>query len=236
MHIKPRRKGLFNVSAAKKENGMRGKDTCKTLKQIRKTIAEKNGIQLEVEECTYEGDCSGTCPKCEAELRELERALDEKEARGESVDRSADIEPPKEREKAINGADALRRTGRRDASVCGKMILSDEDEYFEPKGEGGKKPPFRDMPLRGMVLPPPDERLRMKRPPEDIHEMLEGEPAWPPENGGEDGWEDMPMGKVVPPREELAGDVERNDNMEGCIPTPKKKSLLEKLRSIFRKN
>ena len=76
---------------------MRGKDTCKTLKEIRKTVAEKNGIPLEVEECTYEGECSGTCPKCEAELRELERALDEKEARGERVDRTAKIEPPKQK-------------------------------------------------------------------------------------------------------------------------------------------
>lgn len=28
------------------------------------------------EECTNEGECSGTCPKCEAELADLQRQLD----------------------------------------------------------------------------------------------------------------------------------------------------------------
>lgn len=54
---------------------MKGKDKCKILKQIRKKIAEENDIQYVVEECKHKGECKGTCPKCEAELRELEREL-----------------------------------------------------------------------------------------------------------------------------------------------------------------
>ena len=53
----------------------RGKDICKELKKVRKSIAEENGIPLEIKECTYEGPCRGTCPRCEAEVRYLENAL-----------------------------------------------------------------------------------------------------------------------------------------------------------------
>ena len=61
---------------------MNGKATCAILKQIRRDIAEKNDIALTVAECHYQGDCSGTCPRCEAEVRFLEKALAEKRKRG----------------------------------------------------------------------------------------------------------------------------------------------------------
>lgn len=54
---------------------MNGKQTCKILKEIRRKIAEANDIEYVVSECHYKGNCSGTCPKCEAELRFLERQL-----------------------------------------------------------------------------------------------------------------------------------------------------------------
>ena len=50
----------------------RGKYTCKILKEIRRQIAEANGIEFAISECRYKGDCLGTCPKCEAEVRYLE--------------------------------------------------------------------------------------------------------------------------------------------------------------------
>jgi len=53
----------------------RGKSICKQLKALRHSIAEENGIPLEQRECTYEGPCRGTCPRCEAEVKYLERAL-----------------------------------------------------------------------------------------------------------------------------------------------------------------
>ena len=52
-----------------------GKNICKQLKEVRKRIAEENEIPLKVEECTYKGECRGTCPRCEAEVRYLENAL-----------------------------------------------------------------------------------------------------------------------------------------------------------------
>lgn len=53
----------------------RGKDICKELKAVRRRIADENGIPLEIPECTYNGPCAGTCPRCEWELRQLETAL-----------------------------------------------------------------------------------------------------------------------------------------------------------------
>lgn len=52
-----------------------GKNICKQLKAIRRNIAEENGIPLDIPECTYQGECSGTCPQCESEVRYLETEL-----------------------------------------------------------------------------------------------------------------------------------------------------------------
>lgn len=53
----------------------RGKKICNQLKAVRQQIADENGIPFEVKECTHTGDCRGTCPRCEAEVRYLEREL-----------------------------------------------------------------------------------------------------------------------------------------------------------------
>ena len=63
----------------------RGKQTCKILKEIRKQIAEENDIELVVSECTYQGDCLGTCPKCEAEVRYLEHELEKRQRMGKAA-------------------------------------------------------------------------------------------------------------------------------------------------------
>ena len=54
---------------------MRGKEVCRTLKKIRAEIARQNDIPWETEECGFKGECRGTCPRCEAEVRQLEEAL-----------------------------------------------------------------------------------------------------------------------------------------------------------------
>lgn len=64
---------------------MRGKNKCKILKQIRRQIAKENDIPLITKECTYQGECSGTCPRCEAELRYLEQQLARRQALGKTV-------------------------------------------------------------------------------------------------------------------------------------------------------
>ena len=58
---------------------------CKALKEIRRQIAEKNDIAYAVSECTHQGDCKGTCPKCEAEVAYLERELEKRRGLGKKV-------------------------------------------------------------------------------------------------------------------------------------------------------
>ena len=52
-----------------------GKHICNTLKAIRLDIARANGIEYAPRECHHEGDCAGTCPACESEMRYLEREI-----------------------------------------------------------------------------------------------------------------------------------------------------------------
>ena len=62
-----------------------GKEKCKILKQIRAEIAKNNDIEWVIDECQHKGNCLGTCPKCEAEVRELERKLEERKTLGKAV-------------------------------------------------------------------------------------------------------------------------------------------------------
>ena len=62
-----------------------GKYICEQLKAIRLDIARANGIKYAPRECRHEGDCAGTCPACESEVRYLEREI----ARRRSLGRAA---------------------------------------------------------------------------------------------------------------------------------------------------
>jgi len=63
----------------------KGKQTCKILKEIRRQIAETNDIEFITSECRHQGDCAGTCPKCEAEVRYLEQQLERKRSTGKAI-------------------------------------------------------------------------------------------------------------------------------------------------------
>ena len=62
-----------------------GKYRCGVLKGIRKAVAEANGIDYAPRECTFEGECHGTCPACEAEVRYIERELRLRRMMGKAV-------------------------------------------------------------------------------------------------------------------------------------------------------
>lgn len=62
-----------------------GKAICEVLKKVRLTIAEANDIMYIPAICNHKGDCPGTCPKCEEELREISRILWTREANGLSI-------------------------------------------------------------------------------------------------------------------------------------------------------
>ena len=61
---------------------MTGKQKCRILRELRREIAAANDLTYVTEECKFKGECRGTCPKCEAEVRELERQLDRKAKAG----------------------------------------------------------------------------------------------------------------------------------------------------------
>ena len=60
----------------------KGKSTCKLLKDIRQQIADANGISYQPKECHHKGDCVGTCPACEEEIRYLEHELKARKGNG----------------------------------------------------------------------------------------------------------------------------------------------------------
>ena len=62
-----------------------GKNICAALKQVRKRVADTNGIVYAPKECHFEGDCNGTCPACEAEVRYLEHQLNLLRKAGKAV-------------------------------------------------------------------------------------------------------------------------------------------------------
>lgn len=64
---------------------MKGKEKCRILKEIRQQIAEQNHITFVTSECKHKGDCTGTCPKCEQELRYLEKELEKRKSAGKAV-------------------------------------------------------------------------------------------------------------------------------------------------------
>ena len=60
----------------------KGREICKVLKNVRQKIANENGISYHPEECHHKGECAGTCPACEEEIRFLERELKVRKGNG----------------------------------------------------------------------------------------------------------------------------------------------------------
>ena len=64
---------------------MTGKEKCEMLREIRRQIAESNDIVYLSAECHHTGDCAGTCPLCDAEIRYLDDEINRKMENGERV-------------------------------------------------------------------------------------------------------------------------------------------------------
>lgn len=63
------------MERSREEMNRINKEKCRKLKLVRAKMAEELGVELHQRECTYEGYCSGTCPKCAAEERLLNEAF-----------------------------------------------------------------------------------------------------------------------------------------------------------------
>ncbi len=106
---------------------MKGKERCKILKEIRKTIAEKNDIELVISECKHQGDCLGTCPKCEAEVAYLEKELAKRRALGRAVAVAGLTAVT-----AVSGGCLARKPA---ASTAGTPMLSEQTEQITEQVE-----------------------------------------------------------------------------------------------------
>lgn len=71
---------------------MNSKEVCSKLKEIRQQVADANGIPYEPTPCNFEGECQGTCPKCEEELKYISDALEQKQEAGEEVNLTSCVE------------------------------------------------------------------------------------------------------------------------------------------------
>lgn len=109
---------------------MTGKQKCEILKKIRRDIAKANDIAIDMRECTHKGECTGTCPKCEAEVKTLEKGLALRKKRGFKIavaGISAGLVALNST--ACDALDALMRQ-----SIQGDM-MPPESEYFATAGD-----------------------------------------------------------------------------------------------------
>ena len=141
----------------------KGKSTCRELKRIRKMIAEQNNIPLEDSECHYEGDCAGTCPKCDAEVRFLENALRKSKQLGKVVTLSGAAlafsacgnQAPVETQSpyTVDSADVVMQIDSTDTDTL--KIPPPPDEFDVLLGIVGREEPYYDS----IVQPPNEEFL-----------------------------------------------------------------------------
>lgn len=157
---------------------MKGKNKCKILKEIRQKIADENDIPYVTRECTYQGDCKGTCPKCEAELRYLEQELEKRRSLGKTVAVAAvaaglslSLSACKPGSTGGNvGANGAGQGLNPDSTV--ENVLAGEIAEFTDPTETG-------LELDGVPVSPTDEPLLGEL--AQVTEPLEGEPALPTE-------------------------------------------------------
>ena len=158
---------------------MLGKAKCRILKEIRQKIADENDIPYITRECTYQGDCSGTCPRCESELRYLERELAARQRLGRTV--------------AVTALCAGMALG---ASGCDEDAIGSGQELA-----GAPEEPPQVVEVQPKTQPSEDDVVGYMASPEP-EVAPQGDP-----NGSGDGYDEL-AGMPEEPIEELAGDVE----------------------------
>ena len=137
-----------------------GKEKCRILKEIRAEIAKANDIEWVVSECKHQGNCKGTCPKCEKEVRDLEAALAKREAMGKKV---AVVGISAAISLSVTGCDPLVATTNGDMgppetqetqAIAGGMPLPETEisdgEFLVPETD-------TELPWKGEMIPLPGE-------------------------------------------------------------------------------
>ena len=161
---------------------MLGKEKCRILKQIRQKIADENEIPYVTRECSFQGECKGTCPRCESELRYLEQQLALRASLGKRVAVAA-----------LCAGVALSAAG------CGPF----GSESKSGTGLGGGVPPTEQ--LSGFIEPEPGEELDENSRPDDY--KLTGRVPFPEDEGGCPTGEEPDLAGEALPEFELTGEV-----------------------------
>ena len=132
-----------------------GKEKCRILKEIRAEIAKANDIEWVTSECKHRGNCKGTCPKCEQEVRQLEEALAKREELGKKV---AVVGISAAISLAVTGCDPRTTVTDGVEPVEGGMTVSSDiatDEALTEVSDGEFLPPESDTVLVKGELPIP---------------------------------------------------------------------------------
>lgn len=177
------------------------KEKCKRLKAIRKKLADGLGIDLKQRECTFAGECRGTCPKCRQEEEALNRALLGKAA---AVAVSAGILLTGCQGETENTGNPSGRSNIDWEKVINPDFLKDgkEEEVL-----GFMTPPSEEMELDGNIMMPPPEEFDL--------EVLPGEMPVDYEIAGEETL--APEGESIPIYE-IAGDIDIEPGYDESVP------------------
>ena len=167
---------------------MKGKSKCKILKDIRKEIARKNDIEFVTSECKYKGDCLGTCPKCEAEVRYLESELKKRKDAGKQI--------------AVAGIAAAFVVGGTSCDIIDSVFTVQGDMAYEPESsveivDGEMPSEISEDITMGVEIPNEsnenyDECVEMGEVPDVSDEELMGDPV--PDESEDDS---LLMGDVI---------------------------------------
>jgi pyruvate formate lyase activating enzyme len=137
-----------------------GKERCELLKRVRQELAEANGLAYVPRPCSHEGDCPGTCPLCEQELKKLSADL-----------KGAPEEMVKVSEETCEMINTLYRPDNR------SLYSKDEEEPWLAGVMAPGNPPTEQEDFDGMMELPKGMREQLERELLDDLIMLQGEPT-----------------------------------------------------------
>lgn len=150
---------------------MTGKQKCRILRQIRRDIAAANQLDYTERDCTHKGDCRGTCPYCEAQLKRLEDELAERRSLGQRIavmglsmgllaTNLSACDPLFSNEAATQGDIMPESTGTEQVELTDSIpgeLIAQETTTEPPMVTKGELAPRETEPLMGdPVLPVPD--------------------------------------------------------------------------------
>jgi len=112
-----------------------GRKVCNTLKEIRRKIADKNEIEYSTTDCHFEGECKGTCPQCESEVRYLENELRKRTQLGKAVAVAgialgmagtfSAFDTPKQNDSMSKSEETRLLNGEANATIKGRVLEED---------------------------------------------------------------------------------------------------------------